>query len=325
MAGEEGSLRVLKDRFKGSAMGTFVGDALGHPVEGWSSQMIQEVHGLLAEMGPGIYTDDTEMMIGIMESLVESPQFDPALTAEKFVANFSPYRGYGGRIYGVMDRLRGGVAWNKAGTDSWGNGGAMRIAPIGFFYYDSPASLGEAARNCTLITHQHPLGLAGALAQARAVGLATLKGIQGESLDARDFIDTVVETVTPTSEEMAKAIGIVKGIARGRDLGETIRGIVSRFPCDVSALGAVPPALASFLLTDSLRDSVVVAVNCGGDTDTIGAMTGALAGAYHGYGQIPSDWLDPLENGAKGKSHVLSLAERLAETKSTQDIGQARS
>ena len=61
---------------------------------------------------------------------------------------------------------------------------------------------------------------------------------------------------------------------------------------------------------------MVVAVNCGGDTDTIGAMAGAIAGAYYGFGQIPSEWLDPLENGPKGRDYVLSLAEKLAEIKS---------
>ena len=317
--------RILEDRFKGSAMGTFVGDALGRPVEGWSSQMIQAAHGLLEEVGRGFYTDDTEMMIGVMESLVESSQFDPALTARKFLTNFSPHRGYGGRIYGVMDRLRCGVAWNKAGTDSWGNGGAMRIAPIGFFFYDAPGRLEQATRDCTLITHHHPLGLAGALAQAKAVGLATLKGVQGEDLKTAEFIDMVVDTVTPVNGEMAEALGMVKDIRQGRDLRETIRGILSRFPCDVSALGAVPAALACFLLTDSFRESVVVAVNCGGDTDTIGAMAGALSGAYYGYGQVPDEWLDPLENGLKGKNYVLSLADRLAEIKSQQEDENAKS
>lgn len=324
-AGGNSHLRVLKDRFKGSALGTFVGDALGRPVEGWGPQMIQAAHGLLGEMGEGIYTDDTEMMIGIMESLVECPRFDAGLTSRKFLANFNPHRGYGGRIYGVMDRLRCGVDWNRAGTDSWGNGGAMRVAPIGFFFYDDPDRFEQAVRDCTRITHHHALGLAGALAQAKAVGLATMKGIRGEALKTAEFVNTVVETVSPTSGEMAGALGMVKGVGRARDLRETIEGIASRFPCDVSALGAVPPALASFLLTESFRDSVVVAVNCGGDTDTIGAMAGAIAGAYYGYGQIPHEWLAPLENGLKGRDYVVSLAEKLAEIKSQKDRRSARS
>ena len=60
---------------------------------------------------------------------------------------------------------------------------------------------------------------------------------------------------------------------------------------------------------------MLTAVNCGGDTDTIGAMAGALAGAYYGYSSIPSAWLEPLENGEKGRDYVASLAEELARIK----------
>jgi poly(ADP-ribose) glycohydrolase ARH3 len=320
-ADQDACFERLKDRFTGSALGTFVGDAMGRPVEGWTAQMIQTVYGVLGEMEEGIYTDDTEMMIGIMESLVEQPRFDPVLTAGKFLGNFNPYRGYGGRIFGVMDRLRCGVVWNKAGTDSWGNGGAMRVAPIGFFYYDNTTDLIKAARDCSFITHQHPLGLAGAVAQATAVGLATWKGLRGEGIDHGEFVDRMTESVAPISREMADMLARVKTIQRGRDLRETIAGIASRFACDVSALGAVPPALASFLMTEDFPEAVVVAVNCGGDTDTIGAMTGALAGAYYGYGAIPERWMDRLENGPRGKRYVMSLAERLAHIKWGQTLG----
>ena len=317
-----GGFERLKDRFIGSSLGTFVGDAMGRPVEGWTLQMIQTVYGLLGEVDQGIYTDDTEMMIGIMESLVEEPKFDPALTARKFLDNFNPRRGYGGRVFGVMDRLRCGVVWHQAGTDSWGNGGAMRVAPIGFFYYDSPDDLVKAAHDCAFITHQHPLGLAGAVAQATAVGLATLKGIRGEAIGTVEVVDRVAETVAPTSREMAGALGVVKEIEGGKDVKETVAHIASNFPCDVSALGAVPPALAAFLLTEDFREALIVAVNCGGDTDTIGAMTGAIAGAYYGCGQIPDRWIAPLEDGARGKGHVVSLAEKLADIKWNQDPEQ---
>jgi ADP-ribosylglycohydrolase len=70
------------------------------------------------------------------------------------------------------------------------------------------------------------------------------------------------------------------------------------------AIESVPAAIGAFVLTDSFRDGVVLAVNLGGDTDTIGAMAGAIAGAYYGYSQIPQEWLDPLENGAKGRDYV---------------------
>ena len=77
---------------------------------------------------------------------------------------------------------------------------------------------------------------------------------------------------------------------------------------------AVPPAIASFLLTDSFKDAVVTGINLGGDTDTIGAMTGAIAGAYYGYSQIPEEWIQGLENTAKGRDYVIGSARKAAET-----------
>jgi poly(ADP-ribose) glycohydrolase ARH3 len=64
-------------------------------------------------------------------------------------------------------------------------------------------------------------------------------------------------------------------------------------------------------LTDSFKDAVVLAVNLGGDTDTIGAMAGAIAGAYYGYAQIPQTWLDRLENGAKGRDYVVHCVKEI--------------
>jgi len=304
----------LRDRFKGSAIGTFVGDAMGRMVEGWPASAIRRSFGILEEMAEGIYTDDTEMMMGIMESLSEAGCFDPSLTAQKFLHNFNPTRGYGGRIYGVMDRLRRGMPWNEVGTDSWGNGSAMRVAPIGFFYHDDPMELREAAIQSSTITHKHPKGIAGAVAQATAVGIATQKGLRGESIEVEEFTDLIIKGVIKIDQEMADQLERIKGI-EGGDLRTTIDAIGSHFHCDVSAIGAVPPAIASFLLTREFKESIIVAVNCGGDTDTLGAMSGAIAGAYYGYCHIPRQWLMPLENQGKGRDYILSLAERLAERK----------
>jgi poly(ADP-ribose) glycohydrolase ARH3 len=77
------------------------------------------------------------------------------------------------------------------------------------------------------------------------------------------------------------------------------------------AIESVPAALAAFLLTHSFREAVISAVNLGGDTDTIGAMAGAVAGAYYGYNQIPQEWLNSLENGAKGRDYVVNCVKNI--------------
>jgi poly(ADP-ribose) glycohydrolase ARH3 len=311
-------LPTLIDRFQGSALGTFVGDAMGREVEGWSWEQIRAQHGILNGIGEGFYTDDTEMMIGIMESLREDPKFDPAITAQRFLTNFHPYRGYGARIYGIMDRLRQGASWDEVGTDSWGNGGAMRIAPIGFFFYDEPERLQEAALTCTQITHRHPEGLAGALAQALGVGMALQKGIQGEAIDPSAFLQEIVEGVQGVDMGVATEMGRIAEIEHGGDLESKIERIAATFSRDVSAIGAVPAAMAAFLINADFQDTVLTAVNCGGDTDTISAMAGALAGAYYGYSFIPSAWLEPLENGEKGRDYMAVLAEELARIKTEE-------
>jgi poly(ADP-ribose) glycohydrolase ARH3 len=114
---------------------------------------------------------------------------------------------------------------------------------------------------------------------------------------------------------MAAEIERIGDLDRGGDLEARIKRIASVFPRDVSALGAVPPAIASFLINDDFEATVVTAINGGGDTDTIGAMAGSIAGAYYGYSSIPAAWLDPLENGAKGRDYVVALAEELARIK----------
>jgi len=304
-----------REHFQGSALGTFVGDALGREIEGWPREAVEARYGLFERMGRGLYTDDTEMMIGIMESLIESPRFDPALTAQKFLENFHPERGYGARIYGVMERIREGVRWDRVGTDSWGNGAAMRIAPIGFFFHDDREALREVALRSAWITHQHPDGMAGALSQALAVAMATEAGIKGEGIEFDGFLDELIEASGEVSPPFAKVLERVRSLKGTEGLGEKIRAVASTFPCDVSAPGAVPAAIAAFLLGEGFRECVLVAVNSGGDTDTIGAMAGAIAGAYYGLSAIPEEWIAPLENGPKGRDYVLGLARRLAELK----------
>jgi poly(ADP-ribose) glycohydrolase ARH3 len=80
----------------------------------------------------------------------------------------------------------------------------------------------------------------------------------------------------------------------------------------VTAIEAVPPAIASFVFSDGFEQAVIRAVNLGGDTDTLGAMAGAVAGAYYGASNIPSRWLQVLENEGKGHDYIRNLSLRAA-------------
>ncbi|MBW1740361.1 MAG: ADP-ribosylglycohydrolase family protein [Deltaproteobacteria bacterium] len=307
------------DRFLGSALGTFVGDALGEPVEGWPHRAISSRFGLLDTMlrEKGRYTDDTQMMIGILETLVEKGGFDPAVCATKFQENFDPSRGYGRRIFGVVERIRQGTSWDRVGTDSFGNGGAMRIAPIGCFYYNDLQALKENAILSARITHYHPEGLAGAVAQATAVGLAFQHSLSNEPIEPEIFLDRITAQVIDIDNRFAEYLDRIKSMSAGLHLDgggsmlEMIEAIAGQYRLSLRAIESVPAAIGAFVLTDTFQEAVVLAVNLGGDTDTIGAMAGAIAGAYYGYAQIPQEWLNVLENEAKGRDYIIHCVKHI--------------
>ena len=307
-----------REVFVGSALGTFVGDAFGAVVEGFSPSAIKSLYAILREPKGGRYTDDTQMMIGLMEAIIENPSFSQEIAAHKFLENFDPSRGYGGRIFGVMKRISSNIPAGEVGTDSWGNGAAMRVAPIGFFFHDDRKKLIDAAISSAEITHKHPDGVAGAIAQASAVAYAARLALLGDEISAEDFIDEIIgsiETIsTPFVSELNKLKDIEPdGIERG------IEFLISNFSRDVSATGAVPAAIGAFLLSKGFDEAVIIAVNSGGDTDTTGAMTGAIAGAYRGEGGIPKGWLDVMDDDDRGKGYVRDLAIKLSGLKGDRD------
>lgn len=325
-------------------MGTFAGDALGMPVEGWSPQRIARtfgaltdlrsatlfvrvysaIFGLLADpkntfsgvrLGRGTYTDDTQMMIGVAESLAACGGFDGADMARRFVENFDPRRGYGAGAMKAIGGLRRGIPWNVVGTQlfgshggSFGNGAAMRVAPVGVFYYDDSAELRRVAELSASITHTHYLGKEGAALQAFAVAGAVRRE-PGATFDAQSFLVELRAFVQPDCAEFQEKLTKIGDLLTQQP---TVFEVANALGNGVEIFNSVPAAIYSFLShADSFKDAVVYAVSLGGDTDTIGAMTGAIAGAFHGVEGIPTEWLNALENGEKGRDYVWQLAETL--------------
>ncbi|MBW1713284.1 MAG: ADP-ribosylglycohydrolase family protein [Deltaproteobacteria bacterium] len=305
----------FEDRFVGACLGLMAGDALGQPVEGWPWPQIEAHYGWLEKMVAGRfpvggYTDDTQMAIGLLESLVEARGFDPGLCAARWLANYEPQRGYGGRIHLLMTRLAQGDNWDEVGTDSFGNGSAMRIGPLGVWFAANEEELKEAALTSARITHRHPQALAGALVQALAVARACRLGLAGQALELDRFIPPLARQAAPIDPATGQRLEDLFGL-RPAPLPE-LRDRLSRlFACDVRAIEAVPPALAAVLLTKSFSQAVCLAVNLGGDTDTLGALAGALAGAYYGASAIPGDWWQALENRpGSGRDYLVGLCRR---------------
>ncbi|MBW1947768.1 MAG: ADP-ribosylglycohydrolase family protein, partial [Deltaproteobacteria bacterium] len=294
----------------------------------WPSWAIHREYGLLSDLLPGrfpagFYTDDTEMMISLLEAIVAEGELKPEAAAARFLANFHPERGYGGRIYGIMDQLAAGVPWDQAGTDSFGNGSAMRAAPVGFFFYDDLAELKKAAVAQASITHRHPEALAGAVIQAGAVGLALRAGLEHRRVETESFIRTLAELAEDLDRHSSARLLTLLDLEPG-SIPELIPHIQALFLCDVRAIEAVPPAVASFIMTDDFVSAVTLAVNLGGDTDTLGAMAGAVAGAFYGQTALPLSWMQRLENGPLGRDFVIDLCQKAAALKINKINGQSR-
>jgi ADP-ribosylglycohydrolase len=287
-------------------LGTFVGDALGMPFEGMRSEAIPEqVEMIDARLGRGTYTDDTQMMIALTEALIARGRVDDEHLARAFRDAYDPRRGYGGGTRRVLDLWAAGTPVALAaqqifgGQGSRGNGAAMRIAPVAVRFADDPSRLRAEAAASARVTHAHPVGVDGAVVQAVAIG-AALRG--------QDVLEATLAAAE--TEEMLDAIGAVGLlISAGGGPGE----VGARLGSSSDAARSVPAAVYAAVANPVFERAVTFAVHLGGDTDTVAAMVGAIAGARDGASSIPARWLAALEDGERGRGHVERLAVLLTE------------
>lgn len=198
----------------------------------------------------GFFTDDSILTIALADSILTGAGY--AGNMKRFY-HWYPRGGYGGAFH----------QWARSESpepyNSWGNGAAMRISPVGYAYGDLDTIL-KKAREFTEVTHNHPEGVRGAQATAAAIFLART----GESKDAiKDFIEA----------EFAY------------DLGRHVDEIRPSYTFDVSCQGTVPPAIRAFIDSTGFEDAIRTAVSLGGDTDTVACITGGIAQAF--YGGVP--------------------------------------
>jgi poly(ADP-ribose) glycohydrolase ARH3 len=311
----EGDSTRWRDAFVGSLLGTAIGDALGRPVKGWSASRIAREHGQVRDMlghPRGRYTEDTEMMIVLAEWLLEEPHLDGEGLARRLRARYDPDRDYGRTTTDVMRRLRAGESWETAGEHafargSFGNGAAARIAPCALHLHRETEELARVVEIATLVTHSHPLGVAGALLQARQIALVLES--TGKPLDPASFIVDLRSATT--SIEFRHKLRTVEECLDRRAPRHVVR---DRLGVNATALGSVPTALFCFLSqAESFEEALGYAIDLGGETDSIGAMTGAIAGARHGASAIPGRWKSVLERGARGATYIEEIATRLYE------------
>ncbi len=196
------------------------------------------------------FTDDTVLTLATAFAILSGTDYGQAY---KRFARMYPWAGYGGTFFQWMQ------SENSEPYNSWGNGSAMRVSPVGFAF-DSIEAVLDQARKSAEVTHNHPEGIKGAQATALAVFLAR-KG------------------------NNKKIIHLEITQRFGYDLNRSLDRIRPNYSFDVSCQGTVPEALICFFESADYEDAVRNAVALGGDSDTLACIAGGVAQAF--YREIP--------------------------------------
>lgn len=286
---------MSSDRTRGILLGLACGDALGRPVEFSSASAIAAEHGQLDEMvghgtwnqPAGTITDDTEQALCIARSLVEKQAFDPADIASRFVDWYDsdPFD-IGRMTMKSLSQLKHGDDWNEAGQHVWetspegqnaGNGSVMRCPPLAIPYATDRERLVTVSRQSSQITHADPRCTYGC-----AILNLTLAGLlENTDTPLRDALN-YVEPEAP--DELTAALSSL-----------TRTDSPERLETSGYVIHSLQTALHDGMCATNAEKAIVTAVNRGGDTDTIGAITGAIAGARFGASQLPGRWLTAID------------------------------
>jgi poly(ADP-ribose) glycohydrolase ARH3 len=327
-------MATLRQKFRGCLLGAAVGDVIGAAVEAESPAYIartfRSVDDILATetveefTGPpwlvGRFTDDTQMMLCVAEWLIAGESDSPQQLLARFADAYEPWRRYGPGTAAILRMFEAHRDnWRELATamfpeGSLGNGGAMRVAPVGLAYFGDIRKAAAVARESSRPTHSHPRAYQGASLQAVAVALATAAH---DRLDPAAFLQSLRATLRYFSDLMqdtgkfADALDAIEhGLARGASCAEMSDTIGT----GVTAHEAVPMAIYCFLRhADSYADVIHHAVFIGGDTDTIACMAGAIAGAYLGVEAIPPAWRAAIREERWSAEAIEELAEQLWE------------
>lgn len=281
------------DHAHNALVGLSVGDALGGFFEfslGRNHHMIKTRTIPKTEWR---YTDDTQMALSIYKQVHLYGEIRQDELAQSFAEHFDPKRGYGMGARHLLKRVKQGHDWRPLskqlfrGEGSFGNGGAMRIAPLGAFFADDIESLIGNARQATEITHAHPEGVTGGVAVAVACAYAVLnRDAPPPPID--EFINRVVSHL-PDSEvkENCLRASQIPSNTPIRDVGKLLGN-----GSGVSAMDTVPVALwCAVRWFDDFEEGFWNLASLGGDVDTTCAIMGGIIGS-RSIDSIPQAWLD---------------------------------
>jgi ADP-ribosylglycohydrolase len=245
---------------------------------------------------PWRFTDDTMMAISVCACLERHHGMEPEWLAESFVRHYDPERGYGHAMNSLLVRLCtiGPANWFEEaqelfnGEGSFGNGAAMRVAPVGAYFAHNLSLVAEQAALSAIATHCHPEGFAGAVAVAVAAAIAWRDRDAARPMDARVFLQQV-RASTPDS-------AVRQGIDRALELPAATTSLEAALTIGNGARGSaqdtVPFALWSAARSlHNYEDALWETVNGGGDVDTNCAIVGGIVAMRTGASAIPAEWL----------------------------------
>ncbi|WIM99821.1 ADP-ribosylglycohydrolase family protein [Actinoplanes oblitus] len=288
----------MADRTAAAVMalrGLALGDAFG---ETWFFRPADQVTTAVQERrlkdGPWPWTDDTAMALSLLRVLSEHRRVEQDALAVAFAESYAadPYRSYGSSMHDVLIAIGQGEAWPEVtrrkfdGMGSWGNGAAMRVAPLGAWFADDlDLVVTEAARSAA-VTHAHPEAVAGAVAVAVAAALS-VRGVPGGEL-----IEAVAGRVPDTE--------VGSRLRRATKLAATAdpRHVAGMLGCgmQISAVDTVPYAIwCAATRLDDLTEALWATALPGGDIDTTCAIVGGIIGGRRGLAGVPADWLAACE------------------------------
>jgi ADP-ribosylglycohydrolase len=302
----------LLNRIRGCFFGCAVGDAFGaagefghrRPEEDSSKQITTMLPVKHFKLPAGSWTDDTSMMLCLAESIVKYGYFDHRTTMKLYLQwlarGHNSVTGYAFDVGNTCRRAiveystKGYLPARTADEYCQSNGCIMRLAPVPIFYAYDCNEAAQMSGESALTTHAHPVckrttELFGWLLAA-AIG-ADLYGPRSkdELLHFKGAPAWLLEGYEPTvgKPDLSALRPVING------------DYLNKVRTDLDSTGYVVAGLETalwvFAHTTNFRDGLVYIVNLGGDSDTLGAIYGMLAGAYYGYDSIPGEWYDALQ------------------------------
>ena len=299
---EAGHLQRLL-RARASLDGLSTGDAFGQRFFAHPSTIQNLLKTRTLPAMPWSYTDDTVMAMSIVDVLSERRAVDQEMLATLFAARyrFDPRRGYGGAAHGILTQISEGVPWRAAsssvfgGLGSMGNGGAMRVAPLGAYFFDDFEAAVENARRSAEVTHAHAEGQAGAIAVAVAAACVARSNREPGLL-----FDTVLRH-TPNSETRA---GIEQASAFSLDHDAGTAASVLGNGSRVTSQDTMPFSLwCAARHLGQFEEAMWCTVSGLGDRDTTCAIVGGILAANLDT-RVPEAWVaarEPLEHMSREK------------------------